>query len=415
MSRVFDELPPRLNEQHGQADVVERIASQTLRKLQKAKPVSERSLNRIALAIDERVRDAQPARRHRYRLAFAAAAFLLGGTTVASANHLDVIPRWLAHVMSPLETRERPQAPRASTKFGAKTRTLQRAPSQANDQAVPTAATTEVTSEATSEVTSEARAAPVAESIKKTRPSPATKGLRPSRQALAMLPSDRYPPPAANPALPSSPSAADRDLAGTSPTTPAAGEPGRALVEPVRSLGTSAFALRAAPPTATWARAEVQGSARYLGEAVRALRVERSPRTALAILDRHAEELARDAFANETISLRVEARLALHEPKEALRLLDEVALGDAATSRALLVARGRLRAAANRCTESIADFERVLASAGKPSKQALEGHALCKKALGDEAGARADLERYRREFPGDPNLSELEEQLQSRR
>jgi regulator of sirC expression with transglutaminase-like and TPR domain len=44
-------------------------------------------------------------------------------------------------------------------------------------------------------------------------------------------------------------------------------------------------------------------------------------------------------------------------------------------------------------------------------KQALFGRALCRKKLGDGAGARADVERYRREFPSDPRLRDLEKQV----
>jgi hypothetical protein len=40
--------------------------------------------------------------------------------------------------------------------------------------------------------------------------------------------------------------------------------------------------------------------------------------------------------------------------------------------------------------------------ARRPPKQALLGRARCKQKLGDPAGASADFERYRREFPGDP-------------
>ena len=43
--------------------------------------------------------------------------------------------------------------------------------------------------------------------------------------------------------------------------------------------------------------------------------------------------------------------------------------------------------------------------------QALFGRAMCRGKLGDSAGARADVERYRREFPTDPGLRELERQV----
>jgi len=44
-------------------------------------------------------------------------------------------------------------------------------------------------------------------------------------------------------------------------------------------------------------------------------------------------------------------------------------------------------------------------------RQALYGRALCRKKLGDSAGAQADVESYRREFSTDPRLHDLESQL----
>ena len=90
-------------------------------------------------------------------------------------------------------------------------------------------------------------------------------------------------------------------------------------------------------------------------------------------------------------------------------MLDGIALTDVAASRALLVTRGKLRAAASRCAEASVDFGHVLGEAG--DKQALFGRAVCRQKLGDEAGAHADLERYRREFPGDPAAHDLERLL----
>jgi tetratricopeptide (TPR) repeat protein len=147
---------------------------------------------------------------------------------------------------------------------------------------------------------------------------------------------------------------------------------------------------------------------RHLTEAIRALRIERSPTTALALLDRHAGELEGNALAREALTLRVEAMLELGRRKEILRLLDRAPLNDGAASRALLLVRGQLRAATNRCSEALADFDLVLAQARQPPKEALLGRALCRKKLGDHQGAKADLERYRREFPGDRAVDDQE-------
>jgi hypothetical protein len=144
------------------------------------------------------------------------------------------------------------------------------------------------------------------------------------------------------------------------------------------------------------------GAAKILADAIRVLRVDGSPELALALLDRHPTLLAKSPYNRETLLVRVEALLALKREGELLRLLDGAALADGAASRALLVTRGRLRAVANRCAEAVADFDRVLAEAGRADMQALHGRAACREKLGDAVGARADRERYRREFPSAP-------------
>jgi hypothetical protein len=143
----------------------------------------------------------------------------------------------------------------------------------------------------------------------------------------------------------------------------------------------------------------------YLKEIVRALRIDHSPSQALALLDRYASELAGSAFAEESLLLRVEAMLALGHRTSVLHLLDQTSLTDVAASRGLLITRGELRAAANRCAEGIGDFDLVLTDARRPPKKALLGRALCKQKLGDTAGATADFDRFRREFPDDPVVS----------
>jgi hypothetical protein len=67
-----------------------------------------------------------------------------------------------------------------------------------------------------------------------------------------------------------------------------------------------------------------------------------------------------------------------------------------------------LRAAANRCSDALRDFEQVLAQARRPPKAALWGRARCREKLGDTAGADADLERFHREFPEDPRGPSLQ-------
>jgi hypothetical protein len=142
-------------------------------------------------------------------------------------------------------------------------------------------------------------------------------------------------------------------------------------------------------------------AALHLKEIVQALRVEHSPRQALALLDRYANELSSGTFAEESLLLRVESMMALGDRNAVLRLLDGESLTDVAASRVLLVTRGELRASANRCAEAIGDFDLVLVEARQPPRQALLGRARCRQKTGDVAGAKADLDRYHREFPGE--------------
>jgi hypothetical protein len=150
------------------------------------------------------------------------------------------------------------------------------------------------------------------------------------------------------------------------------------------------------------------GVARHLTEAIRLLRAEHSPRAALQLLADHDGELTKAGFEHEAMLLRVEALLALGRRGEVLRLLDGASLTDVAASRTLLVTRGQLRAAANRCSEGLGDFDLVLARSKQVDRQALIGRALCRKQLGDFAGMRADVQRMHDEFPNDVLPDELE-------
>jgi hypothetical protein len=145
----------------------------------------------------------------------------------------------------------------------------------------------------------------------------------------------------------------------------------------------------------------------YLSETVRLLRAEHSPAEALRLLDGHNREFERGGLAHEALILRVEALLALDRRQEVLRLLDGASLTDVAASRALLVTRGQLRAAANRCSDGLGDFDLVLARSTQTDRQALIGRALCRKRLGDGPGSTADVQRLRDEFPGQHLPAEL--------
>jgi hypothetical protein len=208
------------------------------------------------------------------------------------------------------------------------------------------------------------------------------------------LPASPSPWPFSEPAAQSAPVGVRGDV----PVAPSHVEPSTIAPRSTEETVARPAPARSARPQAT----------RYLTQAVRALRVEHSPESALLLLDRHAQELSGNAFSHEALLLRVEAMLSRGRRGEVLRLLDSLALIDASSPRALLLMRGQLRAEANRCAESVGDFSLVLAEARRPPRPALLGRALCRNKLGDREGARADAERYRREFPGDPAIDDVE-------
>jgi hypothetical protein len=143
------------------------------------------------------------------------------------------------------------------------------------------------------------------------------------------------------------------------------------------------------------------------------LRTNHAPGAALALLDRHAAELKQSAFVHEAMLLRVEALLSLKRSDEALDLLDGKPLSNVAASRALLLTRAELRAAAGRCTDSLSDFDLLLARAQRPDEQALYGRAVCRSRTGDRLGAQADLQLYQRQFPNGAHIRDVEKQLTS--
>jgi hypothetical protein len=134
-----------------------------------------------------------------------------------------------------------------------------------------------------------------------------------------------------------------------------------------------------------------------LADAIRLMRADGRPQSTLALLDGQATRLNQSPYRHEALLIRVEALLALKRDPDLLRLLDAMPLADVAASRTLLTTRGRLRAAAQRCAEAVADFDRALAEPGRKDRQALLGRAQCREALGDREGAKADRERYRQE------------------
>jgi hypothetical protein len=415
--------PTRLRDRHDQANLIERIAGQAARDSVEPAPLSKAVLARIATDIDaSRGKQGRPSS---LAWALVTGAFVLGIVTAASAARLDLLPRWLTSFI--------PAAAKRSSDEPAPATRQRRAPAR---QAAPA-----------SSAPSPAERQPEAPAVTNREPAgpqamPAPEHLvaasgphKPRRVAMladwppeppsvatapgpALIASGSAVPPATGPALGERPgptvswalpSSGPAEQPSTSPSLRGTteGAPPRPLLPaeaPSISPAMAALNPSAAGPS-TPTRAESPSTrpqtAGLLKEIVRALRVEHAPRRALALLDKHEGELAGQAFAEESLLLRVEAMLALGERAAALRLLDQTSLADLSVSRALFLTRGELRAAANRCAEGIGDFDVVLAESRRPPKTALLGRARCKQKLGDLAGAQADFERYRREFPSD--------------
>jgi hypothetical protein len=201
----------------------------------------------------------------------------------------------------------------------------------------------------------------------------------------AATPPDPTPAPAIAPPSPT--------LVPTPPGTPA---PAVAPPGPLATL---------TPPAAPIASAEKPRPATdqaLFGQALRKLRSDNDPKAALAALREHGKAYPKSAFAGERAVLEVEALLALHRGREALALLDGMALDDLPRSGERFVVRGELRAAAKRWPEAGADFEQALARvSGSPAwhERALWGRGVSRLRLGEREAGLADIERYRALYP----------------
>jgi tetratricopeptide (TPR) repeat protein len=148
-----------------------------------------------------------------------------------------------------------------------------------------------------------------------------------------------------------------------------------------------------------------------LSRAVRSLRSEHRPGSALAVLDEYVARFPSGSLLPEATRLRTEALLALgYKPAALAELNRELAAAGAGGEESLLV-RGELRAAAGRWRQALEDFDAVVRAhdpAAGPAtsatlrerfERALWGRASARSHLGDEAGARADLRECLRRFP----------------
>jgi hypothetical protein len=393
-------VPPRWREQDDSPDPLDHAAGEAVRAIHH-QPLTPVQVSRIAA----RIRTATSHRRH--RLIPAVVALLLGIATAASATHLDLLPRWLGGRPHSVTT---PPHDSPNVHRGRKAR----APFPGQLPA-PTGAPSPVPTPPDEGPAAGSRPEGPAELVPAV-PAPGAAVAPAARKSGPRTP-DRASPSAHEaflPATSASPALAERT---PSPAVPTIAPPPMVAPAP----GTKLAYVPPSPspaPVAPAARPEVVppskgrgGPTKPLTKAIHALRIEHDAASALALLDRHRGEFAQQGLAHEALILRVEALLELGRDREALHLLDGVALSDVDASHSLLVTRGRLRAAAHRCADGVGDFNLVLAESRQTERQALFGRALCRKQLGDGAGAAADLERFRREFPTDPQLVELERWL----
>lgn len=397
--------PPRWKDHCDQADAAERTVGHAFRCVHVAPLRPAPPLARVAA----RIRSSRPPR----RLAWiaATAAFVVGLATAALAAHFDRLPSWLTSITRPstvTPAREHARPLRTKVRAGAAASSMQ-APASPPAEDAPaieqpsTAPDTNSTATATT-ISGRAASTPIAP-LGLAKPfrdaslpaKPAERGHRlvQIRSAGASTHSVIGPRPQVAYAAP-----------GAAPTGIAPGVWPAPISEPLPAplafppvADTTPIPAPTNPTLVSPQAHAKQGAGQHLTEAIRLLRVEHSPAAALRYLDAHDGELAKGDFEHEALILRVEALLALGRRGEVLRLLDSASLTDVAASRALLVTRGQLRAAANRCSEGVGDFDLVLARSRQVDRQALIGRALCRKQLGDHAGMRTDVQRLRSAFP----------------
>jgi hypothetical protein len=218
-------------------------------------------------------------------------------------------------------------------------------------------------------------------------PSHALRALNPS-----LAPALAYPAPSAAPArvgaaAPSSP------LPAAAPAAPPAPPP---------SADRPMHLPAIAPPVPATAPKPALSDPAMFGQAMRKLRAEQDPAGALAILREHGKAYPKSPLAGERGTLEVEALLDLHREREALALLDGMALEGLPRSGERLVVRGELRAAARRWLEANQDFESALSrTSGSPAwhERALWGRGVSRLRLGQREGGMADVEQYLDTYP----------------
>ena len=219
------------------------------------------------------------------------------------------------------------------------------------------------------------------------------------------------PPPALPPPEPSkTPIPAGRIALGYSPIVPAREHnvPSEIRQALPSHTGSSASPLPRPPSTASRVAPPPDEHA-LLKTALQRLRTAHDPVSALAALDDYRVRFPSGGLAPEAAMLRAEALLQIGRKGDALAELDRLSLAQMPNSEERYLLRGELRAAVGRWREAKGDFDVVLrdqeteigASMKSPdrSQRALWGRALTRSRLGDDVGARADLQECLRRFP----------------
>jgi hypothetical protein len=212
------------------------------------------------------------------------------------------------------------------------------------------------------------------------------------------------------PAAQSEPTSALVEVVSEAPKpTPAPARPrARTRLAMVTPPAAPAPAVAPAAPAPSPAPSPISAEAALIGRAMKALRDLQEPQTALALLGEHARQFPGGVFRSEANLLRVESLLALGRKDEALSVLEHASLASAPNRDEQLVLRGELRAGNGRWLEAREDFDQVLRRHGDGlalvkaqglQERALWGRAAARSRLGDEAGARSDLDHYLRLFP----------------
>jgi hypothetical protein len=178
-------------------------------------------------------------------------------------------------------------------------------------------------------------------------------------------------------------------------------------------LGSSARPLLRPPSPASIAASPPDEHA-LLKTALQRLRTAHDPVSALAALDDYRVRFPSGGLVPEAAMLRAEALLQIGRKGDALAELDRLSLSQMPNSDERYLVRGELRAAVGRWQEALGDFDVVLRGyAGEKAEsgattdtrlrdrfeRALWGQALARSRLGDDAGARADLQECLRRFP----------------